>query len=59
MKSKILNFGARLKKDDKYSTARIRPSDVETIKKYLAKKNLAMTVTDALTFAVQSVYGGK
>jgi hypothetical protein len=59
IKAKILNFGARLKSDEQYSTARVRPSDIKTIKDYLVKKGLSMTTTDAITFAVQVTYGGK
>lgn len=58
-KAKLLQFGAKLKSNEQYSTARIRPSDVQLIKNYCEQKGISMTLTDAISFAVKTIYGGK
>ena len=58
-KAKLLQFGAKLKSSEQFTTGRIRTSDVQLIRNYCEQKGISMTLTDAISFAIKTIYGGK
>ena len=59
IKSKILQFGGKQKSTEMFTTIKVRKKDVVKIRETLKDMGLAMTLTDAFTFAVNNTFGGK
>jgi len=59
IKARILQFGGKHKSTENYTTIKVRKADVVKIRNRLKDMDLAMTLTDAFTFAVNNTFGGK